>query len=286
MTLMRTICCFMFSLLFAFQAQALNILLTNDDGYDHPWINAVRDSLLAAGHEVTVVAPAVNQSGQSAALTLDAMRNKDAIRRAEPGVYAVEGTPATAVILAVEQVMTERPDLVVSGTNDGANIGVLSSFSGTVGATVAALNLVGEPIPAIAISSNRLDQSVAPGEEPNLGHAREIADFLVGVVAGLDASRAEDGALLPRGIALNINYPALPRDQVKGAGIYRHGPVDRTLFSAGGAAAEQASSGNPEWDTTALAQGHITIVPINGDYTAPQWREVVPAGRLGIEEVQ
>lgn len=261
--------------------QALDILVTNDDGYQHPWINLLRDRLVEAGHQVTLVGPAVNQSGQGTALTLDVMRKGDnAFTNPQPGIYAVEGTPGTAVIVGVRQVLKERPDLVISGINDGANIGVLSSFSGTVGATVAALNMVGEPIPGIAISTNRLDKEREPGAEPNLSHAGDVADFVVRLVKSLEASRDGEAPLLPRGIALNVNYPAVPRGEVKGVGLYRHGPVDWTLYGAPASTAPAPAPDSAEWDTTGLGQGYITVVPINGDYTAPAWNSSVPQARL------
>lgn len=310
------------ALLLTAQTQALNILLTNDDGFGHPWIRTLHAALLEAGHEVTMVAPADNQSGQSAALSLGAlMAGEDILGHPEPGVYTVAGTPATAVIVGVAKVLPTRPDLVVSGPNDGANIGVLSSASGTVGATVAALNLLGAPIPAIAISSNRLDVNSAANSEVNLAHAGDIADFMVRLVAALEANQERTGELLPHGIALNVNYPAVVREDVKGVGIYRHGRDVGVDFSRRGlaavaphttategaedakriegaaahptplAAGDGASARTPadqapadkssaEWDTGALRDGYITIVPIDGDYTAENWREVLPASIL------
>lgn len=275
------------ALLITTQAQALNILLTNDDGYDHPWIRAVHASLTTAGHQVTLVAPAVNQSGQSAALTL----SKAELENPEPGIYAFHGTPAGSVLAGLTRVMEERPDLVVSGTNEGANIGVLSSFSGTVGAVVAALHLAGEPLPGIAISGNLINTGEDVNSEANLAHGRQIADFLAGLVAHLDENREEGAALLPPGIALNVNYPTVSPEEVKGVGIYRHGRNLSSLFSLMAGERqdgdEQASNflssiqqgdSQPalDGDIAALTDGYITIVPIDGDYTAPNWQEVFP----------
>ncbi len=265
------------SLLASMQVAALDILLTNDDGYDHPWLRAVQTSLTKAGHRVTVVAPASDQSGKAASLTLSEMR----IDNPEPGIYAAHGTPASAVQVGVAKVMKQRPDLVVSGTNDGANVGVLSSFSGTVGATVAALLLVGDPIPAIAISGNRIDRDSDAHSEANLAHGQRIADFLTRLVAQLEATREARGGLLPAGIALNINYPSVAPEQVKGIGIYRH---DRDIAKAiFGAKSHDEIFGKPtaggapgETDAPALQQGYITIVPIDGDYTTAQWQSTLP----------
>lgn len=283
------------ALLLSAQAQALDILLTNDDGFEHPWIRTLHSALIEAGHEVTMVAPAKNQSGQSAAISLGALLGgENILGNPESGIYTVEGTPATAVIVGVAKVLDKRPDLVVSGPNDGANIGVLSTASGTVGATVTALNLLGTPLPAIAISSNRLDVHSEADSEANLAHAGNIADFMVRLVAVLEANQEHTGGLLPHGIALNVNYPAVAAEDVKGVGIYRHGRDVGVDFSQRGLAAlpegnEAAAHRTPledatasgedssDWDTGALREGYITIVPIDGDYTAENWREVIPA---------
>ena len=263
-------------------ASALNIMLTNDDGFEHPWIRTLQTVLTEAGHQVTLVAPAVNQSGQSAALSLDALRNSDeALEQHSASVYSVKGSPATAAIVGVKSVMTKRPDLIVSGINEGANIGVISAFSGTVGATVAALNIMGEPIPAIAISGNLLDQNTAPGSAENLRHATEISDFMVRLINRLDVIAQQQGsAILPYGIALNVNYPAVPAAQVQGVGIYRHGRDIGVNFSDMGALPELKAGAEAEQDTTAMKNGFITIVPIDGDYTAPNWQNVLPEALL------
>lgn len=282
------------ALLTTFQVHALNILLTNDDGYDHPWIRAVHASLVEAGHQVTLVAPAENQSGRSAALTL----SKAQIDNPEPGIYAVHATPASSALAGLS-IMDERPDLIVSGTNEGANIGVLSSFSGTVGAVVAALHMGGEPIPGIAISGNLIDSEGDVHSEANLAHGRQIADFLARLVAHLEDSQDERGGLLPSGIALNVNYPVVSPDQVKGVGIYSHGRNLSSLFSQMARARQDSEAserqsqladdtflssvqqdGEPsalDGDIAALLDGYITIVPIDGDYTAAGWQDVFPA---------
>nr|WP_243760447.1 5'/3'-nucleotidase SurE [Aestuariicella hydrocarbonica] len=259
-------------------ALALNIMLTNDDGYQHPWLRTLQSVLAEAGHDVTIVAPQANQSGQSAALTLDALRNSaDAITNPAEGVYAVKGSPATAAILGATKVLPQRPDLIISGINEGANIGVFSSFSGTVGATVAALHMAGAPIPAIAISSNLLDAKAEASAPANLQHAKQIAEFMVTLVAALQQSQTDNAPLLPRGIALNVNYPALPQAQIRGAGIYRHGHDIKVYYNQKTPLPAALTTGELEQDTFGLRQGFITIVPIDGDYTAPDWQGLLPA---------
>ncbi|WP_439133821.1 5'/3'-nucleotidase SurE [Pseudomaricurvus sp.] len=263
-------------------ASALTIMLTNDDGYQHPWVRTLQATLKKAGHSVTMVAPDENQSGKAAALSLGALRSGDkAVIKHSDDVYSVKGTPATAALLGIKDVMPERPQLIISGINEGANIGVLSSFSGTVGATVAVLHLAGEPIPAIAISSNLLDQTSEADSEANLQHAKEISEYMVRLIASLEGLAGEktagkDAPLLPTGIALNVNYPTVTKDKVKGSGIYRHGHDIGVNFSDKGAMPVTMIESAKTQDTFALQDGYITIVPIDGDYTAHNWESVLP----------
>ncbi len=101
---------------------------------------------------------------------------------------------------------------------------------------------------------------------------------MVELVAGLEAARADGAPLLPRGIALNVNYPTVAPEQVKGVGIYRHGREIGVNFSDKGAL--PVSSSGTDRDTSALEAGYITIVPIDGDYTAPNWDQLLPDSLL------
>ncbi|GAB3094049.1 5'/3'-nucleotidase SurE [Pseudomaricurvus hydrocarbonicus] len=256
-------------------------MLTNDDGFQHPWIRMLQSELVKAGHQVTIVAPEVNQSGQSAALTLSAIRGgSEAIKNPSPDIYSVQGSPATATILGVKEVMTERPQLIISGINEGANIGVISAFSGTVGATIAALHLLGEPIPAIAISGNLIDKTGEPNSDANIQHARDISQFMVRLVAGLERATVDGTRILPPGIALNVNYPSITADQIKGVGVYQHGRDIGVNFTGKGALPVSVTESTNLQDTTFLQEGFITIVPIDGDYTAPNWNSILPESLL------
>src|SRR5262249_60936133 len=105
----------------------MRILLSNDDGYYAPPI-ALLAKLLASLGEVTVVAPERDRSGSSNSLTLDRPLT---VRRAHSGFYYVNGTPTDCVHVALTGLLTEAPDLVISGINDGANMGEDTLYSGT-----------------------------------------------------------------------------------------------------------------------------------------------------------
>jgi 5'-nucleotidase len=121
----------------------MRVLLTNDDGIDSPGLHALHDALADAGHDVTVVAPAEDQSAVGRAID-----GEVDLREGERG-YAVEGTPATCVVAGVEALGVD-PDLVVAGCNEGANLGMyVLGRSGTVSAAVEATYF---DLPALAVS--------------------------------------------------------------------------------------------------------------------------------------
>src|SRR5919199_3277478 len=128
----------------------MRILISNDDGYLAPGINALADALAPIA-EIVVVAPDSNRSGSSNSLTLDRPLS---VRRAENGFYSINGTPSDCVHIALTGIMPHRPDLVVSGINQGQNMGDDTLYSGTVAAATEGY-LFG--IPAIAFSQVRHD---------------------------------------------------------------------------------------------------------------------------------
>ncbi|QFG23067.1 5'/3'-nucleotidase SurE [Actinomadura sp. WMMB 499] len=183
------------------ETEPLRILLSNDDGYDAPGIEAVHAELTEAGHDVTIVAPAADQSGRG---TARAFGGTVQAAQMSEDVWAVTGTPGDAVAFGLFHVFKDdKPDLVVSGTNAGQNIAALANHSGTVGAAVTALEY---GVPAIAVST----EASRPSEEPMLNAQRHTADFVVKLVAKLRGDR-RDG-LLPEHLALNVNYPIVGDD--------------------------------------------------------------------------
>ncbi|HEY4682034.1 MAG TPA: 5'/3'-nucleotidase SurE [Candidatus Acidoferrales bacterium] len=161
------------------------ILVTNDDGVQSPGLKALVQALSELG-QVTVVAPTKEVSAQSHGLSL---RRPIRFERVAERTYAVEGTPADSVILALNKIMKARPDLLVSGINRGGNMGENIYYSGTVAAAVeGTLN----GIPSFAISVAHKD-----GEfdfEPAAAFAVKLAKRIL----------AEE---LPKGVTLNVNVP-------------------------------------------------------------------------------
>lgn len=247
---------------------ALDILLTNDDGFDRPSIRALRTALIEAGHRVTLVGPARNASGISVQLTLAPL----AAREVEPGVWSVEGSPATTTLFGLTAVLGgNTPDLIVSGINEGANLGPATVISGTVGAVIVATTLE-DPIPGIAVSTDLVDGD--PASAANAAHFANVARLTANVIGVLERRANPD--LLPPRTVLNINYPPLARDRVKGVRIARQGRVP--FFSVGyrGIGGDQfvptfgpveATGDVARSDTVLFRRGFVTIVPMDGDYT-------------------
>jgi 5'/3'-nucleotidase SurE len=248
----------------------LRILLSDDDGYDAPGIRAVFDALTAAGHDVTIVAPADNQSGagtrQSTAPTLKA-------RHVSAKVWAVGGTPGDSVSFGLFAVFKGRaPDLVVSGTNFGQNPAAIANHSGTVGAAVTALD---NDVPAIAVST---EADPAGSAQPTLNAQRRTAGFMVDLLAELQRRR-HGGRLLPDHTGLNINYPIIGADGDRPATRWALTRLDRQPLLTPSyqddhdgtykvSIAYTPQPPGPASDVAALADDKISITPIDGDWTA------------------
>jgi len=235
----------------------VKILVSNDDGYRAEGIHRLR-AALATLADVTVVAPDRNRSGASNSLTLDVPLR---VFEAEPGVYFVPGTPTDCVHLAISGLFDFEHDMVVSGVNDGANLGDDVLYSGTVAAAVEGRFL---GLPTIAVS---LCTSGAPG-----GHFETGAEVARLLVTHLLKSP------LQRALILNVNVPDVPFVQLKGFRAsrlgYRHrsaavmkaqDPRGRPVYWVGPAGAEQDAGPGTDFDT--IAQGFVSVTPLQVDLT-------------------
>ncbi len=252
----------------------LDILLSNDDGFDKPGIVALQQALSQAKHRVVLAAPAKNTSGSSASITFAPV----AVEQVAANTYAISASPASSVVLAVSALYPpdSPPDLIISGINKGANLGPATGISGTVGATTAAIKVIDPPIAAIAISTDPLGANFS--EEENTEHLQHIAVFITNLVDRLTQERCKSGFLLPPGLAFNINYPPLPREEIKGIVMreqgqtpyfkisYRASKDDANIYLPVFKAQTVENDIAPS-DTLAYHQGYITIVPLDGDYT-------------------
>jgi 5'/3'-nucleotidase SurE len=189
----------------------LHILLTNDDGHEAPGIRALQRVLKRAGHRVSMVAPSTEQSATSMGVT---SRRNLTLEQIEHDSWHLDGQPADTVLVALRHLLEENPpDLVLSGINFGPNVGTALYMSGTIGAAImASLN----GVPAIAVSAGMRFEEVGTEFPSTLEVLEPAAEFICSVVDSLRASVGKSGRLLPKKLMLNINYPPLPKDQIKG----------------------------------------------------------------------
>ena len=237
----------------------MRILLTNDDGIYAKGIEVLHEHL-SKDHDVVVVAPETEQSAVGHAITLtDPLRVKSVDRNGVFFGHAVKGTPADCVKLAINELVELAPDLVVSGINLGANVGINVIYSGTVSAATEGAIL---GVPAIAISINSF-------RNPDFKPAARFGRLLVRQVG-------EHG--LPPHTSLNVNVPAIPESKIKGVRVTRQGitrfleKFDRRLDPRENVYYWQCGSNPPleedgDTDGSALAQDCISITPIQHDLT-------------------
>jgi 5'/3'-nucleotidase SurE len=282
----------------------LRILLTSDDGVAGAGLRILRDTLCAAGHQVTVVAPSADRSGTSGALTLNqafrVTRTEFLCGGAPSATWAVGGTPADAVLFGLSILGPEqRPELVISGMNYGQNVGRAVNHSGTVGAAVTAAE---EGVPSLAVSIGINAQDAGTGFSQTVAAAPHVAAYVVALIDQLrDTARHNEG-LLPDRVALNINYPVVlgegglfapalvqePRVTAVG-----HGEVVRPqyikisstppdVYFASGPICGLSTTCAPETerdaDTTALEAGAISVSPLSVDHSVrPQLQAQIHA---------
>jgi 5'-nucleotidase len=231
------------------------ILLSNDDGVSAPGIRAAADALRGVG-DVMVAAPDRERSASSHSISLDRPLRVDEI---EPGVYAIDGTPVDCVYLALLHLAPRRPALVVSGINNGYNLGSDVFYSGTVAAAVEGA-LRG--VPALAVSLERR-------RPQDFSHAARFLTALAGQIV------ARGPGALPDASLLSVNVPPGPvsgyrvtflgrrvyRDQVE----VREDLRGRSYYWIGGP--EEAATDLPGSDLTAVRDGLVSVTPLGLDLT-------------------
>jgi 5'-nucleotidase len=237
------------------KANKPSVLLTNDDGYQAAGLRALAQELNDYAH-VKIVAPSWERSGAAQSLTL---RQPIVCHQIAENEWAIDGTPADCVIVALHGLLQERPDLVISGINHGANLGENVYYSGTVGAArEAAIHHV--PGFAISLCSKRIDANFAPTSQ--LAH--RTAELVL-------------REKLPDQIFLNINVPEKWQGDVKLTRQSRK--ITRTLLREGRDPrglpyfwlSEQRIDRDREIDTdsdyAAVFAGHASVTPLHLDPT-------------------
>ena len=238
----------------------MKILICNDDGYQATGIEALHNALRDLA-DVEVIAPEYNNSAKSNALTLHAPLY---VQRAANGFRYINGTPADCVHIALTGLLDDPPDLIVSGINNGANMGDDTIYSGTVGAAMEGY-LFG--IPAIAFS--QVDRG--------WGHIDAAAQAARRLVQHMMQFLPEKPGTAEPWL-LNVNIPNLPLDELKGFRLCRLGrrhsaesvivqqnPRGETMYWIGAAGAAKDDADGTDFHAT--TQGHIAITPLKVDLT-------------------
>ena len=233
----------------------MKILLSNDDGYLAPGLQTLASHISKIA-DIVVVAPERNRSGASNSLTLDRPLT---VKQASNGFYFVNGTPTDCVHLAATGLIDFVPDMIVSGINDGANMGDDTIYSGTVAAAMEGY-LLGVPSFAVSMSQH------------NATHFETAGRVIVEIIERFQANQ------LPPPVLMNINVPDIPYDQLKGKVVTRLGkrhkaepviksksPRGETLYWVGPAgAAQDAGEGT---DFYAVANNWVSLTPLQADLT-------------------
>lgn len=233
----------------------MRILISNDDGATAPGLAALYAALEDYA-ECVVVAPDQDKSGASSSLTLDRPLHPQTLAN---GFISVNGTPTDCVHLAINSLLADEPDLVVSGINLGANLGDDVLYSGTVAAALEG-RFLGRTAFAFSLASRQVD---------NLATAAYFARKLV---------EAHGTLVLPPRTVLNVNIPNLPLDHIRGIQLTRLGHRARAaaplkVVDPRGregywiAAAGDAEDGGPGTDFHAVMQGYVSITPLQLDRT-------------------
>lgn len=233
----------------------MKILLSNDDGYRSPGLQALAVALRQFG-DVTVVVPDRDRSGASNSLTLDVPIRAETL---ENGMIRVNGTPTDCVHLAITGLLSEEPDLVVAGINHGPNLGDDVIYSGTVAAATEGRFL---GLPALAVSIDAF--------EPR--HLETAAAVVTQLVAGLQRGGMQKSTIL------NINVPDRPLSELRGIRATRLGhrhkaepveriydPRGRPMFWVGPAGPEQDAGEGTDFE--ALREGYASVTPLKVDLT-------------------
>jgi len=243
----------------AFNLKKARVLVTNDDGIHAPGLKVLTKLAKTLSDDVWVVAPETEQSATSHSLTL---RRPLRERRLGPKRFSVDGTPTDCVLVAHHRIMADHPpDLVLSGINDGGNLGEDVTYSGTVAATMEGA-LLG--IRSIAFSQQR--------QADGITRWTAAERFLPDIVRRLTPMKWSKDLLV------NVNFPAVAPDDVTGIFVCRQGrrdqgtsvsegqdPSGRRFVWIGGYQVDESS--DKDTDLAVTASGGISVTPLHLDLT-------------------
>lgn len=239
----------------------MRILLTNDDGINAPGLEVMESISRELSDDIWIVAPELEQSGKGRAISLTEFVR---VREIEPKRFAVNGTPSDCVLIALDQLMDVKPDLILSGVNAGQNIAEDTTFSGTIAAALFGMQ---HGIPSIALSQSKGFQNPhsCPWETPLAWGAKVLRPLI------------EKG--WPEDLILNVNFPDRAPDEVSGIMMTRQGFRDERIIRT---EAREDLRGNAYYwigyrgklsnpdegtDLRAIYDGYVSVSPLQVDLT-------------------
>ena len=239
----------------------MRILLTNDDGINAPGLSVLEEIARELGDEIWIVAPELEQSGKARAISLTEFVR---VRELEPKRFAINGTPSDCVLLALDELMPERPDLILSGVNAGQNIAEDTTFSGTIAAALFGMQ---HGVPSIALSQSKGFQTPTscPWETPRAWGAKVLRPLI------------EKG--WPDDLIMNVNFPDREPSEVRGVKYTRQGFRDERIIRT---EAREDLRGNAYYwigyrgklsnpdegtDLRAIYDGFVSVSPLHVDLT-------------------
>ena len=240
------------------------ILVTNDDGITAPGIRKLIEIMTEIG-DVVVVAPDSPQSGKGHAITINQTLSFEELKLDGPQRdFSCSGTPVDCVKIALDKILTRRPNLVVSGINHGSNSSINVIYSGTMSAAVEAGV---EGLQAIGFSLSDFSW------EADFDQAK---DYIKSIVL----KTLENP--MPKGIVLNVNIPKLKKEEIKGIKVCKQAnakweesfdervnPHGKKYYWLSGYFNNMDNS--EDADETALSEGYISVVPVKFDLTAYEY---------------
>ena len=239
----------------------MNILVTNDDGINSQGLKVLANALKELG-DVFTVAPDRQRSAVGLSITIDRPLR---IKKVGDSAFSVDGMPADCVTLAIHKLMDSSPDLIVSGINDGQNIGYDVYHSGTVGAALVG-TMFSIPSLAVSIANKKLNSN------------QDVIWNDTAAQVALKLARIVHQRKLPGGISLNVNVPNVPPSEIEGIEITRHlsatyeievhnriDPRGESYYWLGGQF--PGGSDHSETDLEALRRHKISVTPLRLDMT-------------------
>lgn len=240
----------------------MRILITNDDGINAPGLYVLEKIAAQLSDDIWICAPSEEQSGAGHSLTLT---RPVRLREHAPRRFSVTGTPTDSVTMALRKVLPEPPDVILSGVNRGANLGDDITYSGTVSAAMEGA-LAG--IPSIALSQVYSKEGV--GNNVDFSAAEQWGARVLKQIIGMEFA--------PRTL-VNVNFPPIKGDEVKGIRVVRQGFHD---YARGSLVEAVDPRGFPYFwfglhgiehtlghntDLEAIAEGHVAVTPLQVDLT-------------------